>query len=90
MSGNKKEIYASISQCNMWYGKFSIQQNMNEKGWIVFQVGKALVHDVSNHRQLDYLFNSVFGLTSRKTSKLGMASLALCEENQEWPVDSPH
>ena len=41
-------------------------------------------HSVSNHRQLDYLFNRLFRRTSKKTSKLRVTDL--CERNS--PVTS--
>ena len=44
---------------------------------------------VSNHWRLDYLWNILFRLTSRRTSKL-RASLAISEGNHQSPLDSPH
>ena len=47
-------------------------------------------HDVSDHRQLDSLFSSLF----RITSKNGMTGTTLCEGNPRvtvgWSVDSSH
>ena len=42
----------------------------------------------SNHRQVDYLCNSLSKPTSMKRSKSVL--LALSEENHQWPLDSPH
>ena len=45
-------------------------------------------HGVSNHQLLDGLFNHLFVLTSKKTSRFALP--ALCEGIDRWPVDSPH
>ena len=45
-------------------------------------------HGVSNHRQLECLFNHLFRLISKKASK--PALLALCRGILRWTVDSPH
>ena len=42
---------------------------------------------VSNHRRIDGLHNRLFGLRSKKTSKLRVTGL--CEGNSP-PVNSPH
>ena len=43
-------------------------------------------HGVSNNRQLDYLFNSLFMLTTKKTSKLRI--IGSCEGIHQWLVIS--
>ena len=47
-------------------------------------------HGVSNHQQLECLFNSMFRLTTRKTSI--PCTTGICEQLEilRWPADSPH
>ena len=41
-------------------------------------------HGISNHRQIDYLFNSFLGLTSAKTPKLGNIGPLRGESAGDW------
>ena len=45
-------------------------------------------HGVSNHRQLDCLFNSLYGPTANTNTKALHYTLR-CEGNHRWPTDSP-
>ena len=46
------------------------------------------LHGISNHWQLECFFNSLFRITSIKTSISAMLNLYLCQ-NHRRPVDSP-
>ena len=43
-------------------------------------------HGVSNHRQLDYMFNSLFRLTSTKTPKLRISDPFWCKSGGNPPI----
>ena len=44
-------------------------------------------HDVSNHQQLDWLFDNLFKLTWKHQCH---ASLVFCEDNPRWRSEFPH
>ena len=56
--------------------------------WLSDYSDVTWVSCISNHRQLDILFNSLFRLLTRKTQS--SALLARCEGIHRWPLVSPH
>ena len=70
----------------VWFTSTRINDNyIHVSGNIYYtELASHECNSVSNHRQLDWLFNSLFGLTRTAVS------LAFCEGNSLWPVDFAH
>ena len=72
-------------QCNVishWLGAFT--------KWFPITALPHEHRDVSNHQQLNHLFNSLFRLTPKQTSKHHIAALLWGKPTCHQWVDSPH